>query len=165
MNITQSQRDKMLHAIGGRLDGPGTRNYYCAGNVDPEWEILVEAGLAVLRDRGEEFGGIYYHLTERGYEALRDKDWQIKIDSVRWLRSNAELYRRRGGPSLTIAENMEACAKKMEEMQKALMEMAMLKLRDEMTAEDLTIVDYGAGYEMLVEKARRVVGVQAGGNG
>ena len=87
------------------------------------------------------------------------------FDSVRWLRSNAELYRRRGGPSLTIAENLEACAKKMEEMQEALLEMAAQKVTGEMDEEDQDFADFEAGYDMLVEKARRVVGAQGGGNG
>lgn len=166
MELTQSQRDKMMHALGGRVDGHGHRNYYCSGGADPEWDALVEGGLAVRTDRGPELGGICYHVTASGYDALRART-TIAFDSVRWLRSNAELWRRRGGPSSAVADCMEECAKKMEWQQKVLREMAILKLPDEMTAADLAEVDYEAGYEMLVEKARRVVGmgVEAGGNG
>ncbi len=162
MEITQSQRAKMLYAIGGRLDGQGTRNYYCAGALDPEWEILAAYGLAVRGDRGKEFGGFCYHVTTAGYDALRAQIERGEIDSVGWLRSNAKLLRSHGG---SIADSLETCAREMEEMQKALMEIAVLKLRDEITADDLGIADYGAGYEMLVEKARRVVGGQAASNG
>lgn len=157
MEITNAQRDKMLHAVGGVLDGGGHRNYYCAGEPDPDWEELVEAGLAARRDRGPELGGICYHVTVNGCNALRNYVRVVPVDRVRWLRSNAGIYRRRGGPSSTIADNLEACAQEMEEMREVLKAMAALKLTTEMSKSQL-FFDHGARYDMLVEKAREVVG-------
>lgn len=165
MDLTQSQREMMLHAVGGRLDGHGHRNYYCSGEQDPDWEALVEGGLAVRKDRGPEMGGICYHVTASGYDALRAGAKRVPVDRVRWLRSNADIFRRRGGPSSTIAENMEACAKELEEALTVLREMASQKGRDEMSEDELDCADFEGAYEIFIEKARAVVGAQAGGNG
>lgn len=166
MEITSAQRDKMLHAVGGVLDRGGHRNYYCAGEPDPDWEELVEAGLAVRKDRGPELGGLCYHVLSTGYNVLRELAKQVKVDRVRWLRNNAQAYRRRGGPSQAMADNLEACAKEMEEMRGVLKAMAALKLTTEMSKSQL-FFDHGARYDMLVEKAREVVGPlpKGGGNG
>jgi hypothetical protein len=165
MEITNAQRDKMLHAVGGVLDGSGHRNYYCSGEPDPDWEALVEAGHVFRNDRGPELGGIYYHLLATGYDVLRAQAKRVQVDRVRWLRSNAEIYARRGGPSATIAEHMKACAREMEEMREVLREMARQKGRDEMSDDELGYADFEGAYEAFIEKARAVVGVQAGGNG
>ena len=164
MEITNAQRNKMLHAVGGVLDGPGHRNYYSAGEPDPDWEALVEGGLAVRRDRGPELGGLCYHVTVHGYNALRNGVRVVPADRVRWLRSNAQIYRRRGGPSATIAENLEACAREMEEMRAALQAMATLKLTTEMPKSHL-FFDHGVRYDMLVNKARDLVGPLPLGDG
>ena len=165
MDLTQSQREMMLHAVGGRLDGHGHRNYYCSGEQDPDWEALVEGGLAVRKDRGPEMGGICYHVTASGYDALRAGAKRVSVDRVRWLRSNADIFRRRGGPSSTIAENMEACAKELEEALTVLRNMAALKLTTEMPEANRRFFDHGYRFDMMVEAARRIVGPQPRGDG
>lgn len=158
MEITNAQRDKMLHAVGGVLDGCGHRNYYCAGEPDPDWEALVEGGLAVRQDRGPELGGICYHVVSTGYNVLRELAKQVKVDRARWLRNNAQAYRRRGGPSQAMADNLEACAKEMEEMREALREIASQKLRWEMDADHLELADFEGAYDAMIDRAREVVG-------
>jgi hypothetical protein len=79
-------------------------------------------------------------------------------DRVHWLINNAIIFRRRGGPSLAIADNLEACAKEMEEMRSALRAMAALKLTTEMPEANRIHFDHGYRFNMLVEKAREIVG-------
>lgn len=75
IKLSVSQIKKMQHAIG--LDNPSQsktkqvayRNYYAAGD-DPEWNEVVEKGLAVKRADPFCKGDYIYHLTAQGIEYL-----------------------------------------------------------------------------------------------
>lgn len=68
--VDDVQRDMMMHAIGHRPKSTTYRNNYCSGEVDPKWEDLVSKGLAEKMNRGQELGGIFYRLTDAGFEAI-----------------------------------------------------------------------------------------------
>jgi hypothetical protein len=69
MTLSEDQRRKMLHAIGGRLFG-GHRNHYMAGQKSEPWDQLVDAGLAtvVVLTRPDD---VWYTVTDAGLDRLR----------------------------------------------------------------------------------------------
>jgi len=70
MELSESQKKKMRHACGDKPQSEAHRNYYNSSTPDPDWEELVAADLAIKFDRGEDLGGLYYHLTNPGFEAI-----------------------------------------------------------------------------------------------
>lgn len=75
IKLSVSQITKMKHAIG--LDNPSQskknpvayRNYYATGD-DPEWNEVVEMGLAVKRSDPFCKDDFVYHLNTHGIEYL-----------------------------------------------------------------------------------------------
>lgn len=82
MSITKKQRELMMHAVGGleylQRSGrpPPWRNYFAASQGSANkmiWEQLEAIGLAISRPPCEGFPDTFYHVTEKGFEILRQK--------------------------------------------------------------------------------------------
>ena len=71
-NITDRERELMLHALGQSHRGlkPGWRNYFCTEDGDPEWESLVDRGLASSGKTINDGTDRYYCVTALGCELL-----------------------------------------------------------------------------------------------
>lgn len=71
--MTPTQKDMMLHALGGSLKS-SYRNYYCAAVGQPDdlaWKELVALGLAQAGETINEGKARYYRVTAAGVEALK----------------------------------------------------------------------------------------------
>lgn len=62
--FSDRQVDKARHALGLTRKKRAYRNYY-ASDPDPDWDDLVERGLAVKRECKMAPDFFYYHLTRR----------------------------------------------------------------------------------------------------
>jgi hypothetical protein len=69
IDITDIQIDQMKHALGLNYSKTQTRNYFYSDADDPEWNDLVEKGLAVKRPSWDEESA-YFHVTEKGINLL-----------------------------------------------------------------------------------------------
>lgn len=81
--INDNQVELISHAIGlrGRTQRP-YRNYYNTGDHQNEsWDDLVSKGMAIHKARGEQMGGNYYHVTDKGLEFILNNRQLFKLDS------------------------------------------------------------------------------------
>lgn len=71
------------HMLGLTQSKKSYRNYYCSGDQEIlHFEKMVDNGLATKRESGSEMGGIYYHLTEKGINLIKEYigDFKVKHD-------------------------------------------------------------------------------------
>ena len=70
--ITDRERELMLHALGSSSPKTalGWRNYFCTEDGDPEWESLVDRGLASSGKTINDGTDRYYCVTALGCELL-----------------------------------------------------------------------------------------------
>lgn len=105
MELTKTQRELMLHAVGGLEyvlrsgKPPPWRNFFAASQGSKnkkEWESIEEMGLAVSRPPCEGFPDTVYHVTDEGLDLLREKapdklkQLRDRIDSGDY--SDADVY-------------------------------------------------------------------------
>ncbi len=95
MTLTKTQRELMLHAVGGHEyllrsgKPPPWRNYFAASQGSKNkmiWEQLEAIGLAVSRPPCEGFPDTCYHVTNKGFDILR----QQAPDKLMQLRGRIE---------------------------------------------------------------------------
>jgi hypothetical protein len=67
--ITESQRKQMEHALGLNKDPKHGRNYFYTRANHPDWNDLVEKGLAGKRS-GWDDDAAYFFVTEEGKNLL-----------------------------------------------------------------------------------------------
>jgi hypothetical protein len=70
-SLTVIQLDKLKHSLGLNYSKEAYRNYYNAGEPDQDLEPLVDLGYMKKADKGPEWGGIYYYITESGMELVK----------------------------------------------------------------------------------------------
>jgi hypothetical protein len=64
--ITNEQRQKMLHALGLDYKTTAYRNYYCISDPDSDWEALVKMGYA------EQVSEVCYKVSLKGMAQVAD---------------------------------------------------------------------------------------------
>jgi alpha-amylase/alpha-mannosidase (GH57 family) len=69
--LTAKQISDMKHALGGNLTLKGYRNYFNTRYENESWEELIQLRFATKNDMGDEFGGIYYYVTQEGIDWLK----------------------------------------------------------------------------------------------
>lgn len=73
--VTKNWIELMKHAIGlrpGKVENGKyvvSRNFYAAIIELPDWENMVQAGIA---EKTKKFGEIVYHVSDKGYKFLSD---------------------------------------------------------------------------------------------
>jgi hypothetical protein len=72
VKLSISQIKKMKHALGHDISLSSYRNYFCSHDSDPELDELVDVGIIMKTVRPHSQGGIYYHVTDRGIEMLKE---------------------------------------------------------------------------------------------
>lgn len=72
MKMSIKQINMCKHALGIDREKYSYRNYYNSGyQQDSHLDELVDLGLMSRRETSKEMGGFYYHMTEKGIDAMK----------------------------------------------------------------------------------------------
>jgi hypothetical protein len=70
MSLTDDERKAIAHALTGSHGNGVYRNYHAAEKVSPLILGLVDKGFMERGRRYGSHGGVYYHVTQAGAEAV-----------------------------------------------------------------------------------------------
>ena len=80
--LRKIQIENISHALGLNYRRKPFRNRYCSGREkDPNWDELVEKGLADHIERNAEMGGNYYYISDKGYQFVFRNKRTFNYDS------------------------------------------------------------------------------------